>query len=1325
MGRESNESINSKKILLEPLREFREALESEITASKKKASSSAVPLINGKRIAQNANQFQYVFTIESILNTPDGSPAELIIQGRAPIEITIVQLEEVRIILSTSMDLGDFIPFARLQSNLSILLKKLISRIEDNSQNDNVIGMRMLGLLPIDKVCESNNLSGLDDLNLNQKKAVVSAIERNMTFIWGPPGTGKTKTIGKIINELYKRNRTVLLVSHTNIAVDQALMKVAKSVDTNDLENGYILRLGTPSNPELTDNYPEVMMGYQRSHRAKELEIQLDNKTHNVDAIQGDIDKLYRQIAEYKWYCGYSTIRDDLCIILESYKEDNLEQSKLFEIINKLILEKDLLPNINAIKEYLSLKDRFLKNEEKIKKARHKKDLLINKLNELKNELNEVNTMLALCDRYSKIKKELSKKVSLSSLHQILLRLESGIDAIQTDIETKTAELSRRESLLVMAKQTNKISRALRGIPSPEQLAIDISNTRKMLINLNIMLKEKNLDYGKQFSLYQEIDNLHQELKTISLKDTDRSNVEVKYFVLMGKIEEISQQNETNANKILHLNELSNELIEQMNRTEMQFSNDSQNALNEFVTIEESIIGYRKQHSKLKERITLHEDALNTYFKQTSPSPFLNNFNYNDYNYDEQFELLERLYNSFGQTLKNFNFDQVEDNIQLLKDIEVELRVEIAEIKKKLAEIEKEIIAQAKIVGTTLTKAYLSDEIQSRKFDTIVLDEASMAPIPTLWVATLLAENNAVIVGDFKQLPPIVLSDEEIAKKWIGNDIFERSGVKAKYELGCPPDYFIILNEQYRMEREIAEIANRYYDGKLLSPPSMERNLERLEFDSWCNDSLLSESPVVLVDTESLNAWVTSVTRGNQSSRLNFLSATLSVNLAERLISNYSLNETKSEKTSKILIVSPYRPHTKLIDHLLKDIKIEDQLIRAGTIHSFQGAEADIVIFDLVVDEPHFRVNLFMNTNEITEQMRRLFNVAITRAKFKLLILGDFKYCLSKGKNSELGELLSNLIYNQRFPRIDATQIAPTLHEQSLKAQKILVGGKIEKSEERFVVTQESFYDYLSPDLENANDEIVIYSPFMTKDRLSYLLPQLQVAVNRGVKIFIITKSLQERNKSELSTYRELEEHISKIGIVLIHKMRMHEKLVFVDNDIVWTGSLNPLSFSSTQEIMERRQSKEVQKDYKEVLRLSELTNYINKQESKCPICGSEVIAAEGKDAPFYWRCVNDNCFTRGIDQQYPMNGELTCASCGGALNFGYWGEVPSWRCTKNKRHHMTLYRAHLKLPNMVNKVPQRDLKKVSNYLDETYPEKSKTKSMQNITGQISLFEDF
>jgi superfamily I DNA and/or RNA helicase len=87
---------------------------------------------------------------------------------------------------------------------------------------------------------------------------------------------------------------------------------------------------------------------------------------------------------------------------------------------------------------------------------------------------------------------------------------------------------------------------------------------------------------------------------------------------------------------------------------------------------------------------------------------------------------------------------------------------EVFHIDERLAKVERDIISNASIVGATLTKTYLSDDIQARKFDTVILDEASMAPIPALWAAALLSKNSLVIVGDFRQLPPIVLSKNEL-----------------------------------------------------------------------------------------------------------------------------------------------------------------------------------------------------------------------------------------------------------------------------------------------------------------------------------------------------------------------------------------------------------------------------------------------------------------------------------------------------------------------------------------------------------------------------------
>ncbi len=131
--------------------------------------------------------------------------------------------------------------------------------------------------------------------------------------------------------------------------------------------------------------------------------------------------------------------------------------------------------------------------------------------------------------------------------------------------------------------------------------------------------------------------------------------------------------------------------------------------------------------------------------------------------------------------------------------------------------------------------------------------------------------------------------------------------------------------------------------------------------------------PVLLVDTGSLDAWVTSVPRGDRASRLNFLSATVCVDIAEGLLR--SGVEPPAGGGHRVLIVCPYRAHAKLLGWLLQERGLTDR-VNAGTAHSFQGTEADAVIFDLVNDEPHWKVAMF-NPKRDSEVMP-ILNVALT-----------------------------------------------------------------------------------------------------------------------------------------------------------------------------------------------------------------------------------------------------------------------------------------------------------------------------------------------------------
>lgn len=447
----------------------------------------------------------------------------------------------------------------------------------------------------------------------------------------------------------------------------------------------------------------------------------------------------------------------------------------------------------------------------------------------------------------------------------------------------------------------------------------------------------------------------------------------------------------------------------------------------------------------------------------------------------------------------------------------------------------------------------------------------------------------------------------------------------------------------------------------------------------------VSFTRVLLVDTESTHAWVTTVAKGGSASRLNFLSASVCVDLAEKLF-RQSFSQQSTVRPRKILIICPYAPHAKLLRMLIEHQGLNGY-VEAGTIHSFQGSEADVVIFDLVNDEPHWKVNLFNPAEDIDN--RRLINVAITRAKHRLFVVGDFNYCEKLSRKAFLGRSLIPFL-RTHFPMVNALDVIPSgLAGRAVAFQQHIVGGQIEPASKRLVVTQSDFYQLFCTDLTNAKQRVVIYSPFITQDRLGVLEPHIKAAVERGVAVTVVTKPHMERG-SDQRTYRFLEQTLADWGITVIHKLRMHEKLVFIDDSLLWSGSLNPLSFSNTQEIMERRDSPEIVKDYSEKLLTGDLLRSCEAGELRCPVCGSEMIAAEGKDVAIFLRCVVDGCFSKDIDKPMPQNGVLTCANCGGAVKLGEWGDKYVWRCSQNPRHHMNIHRHHLKLPKMLDLVPKR-----------------------------------
>ena len=103
------------------------------------------------------------------------------------------------------------------------------------------------------------------------------------------------------------------------------------------------------------------------------------------------------------------------------------------------------------------------------------------------------------------------------------------------------------------------------------------------------------------------------------------------------------------------------------------------------------------------------------------------------------------------------------------------------------------------------------------------------------------------------------------------------------------------------------------------------------------------------------------------------------------------------------------------------------------------------------------------------------------------------------------------------------------LAARSAKAQSKVLGDEAEPEFDRIIVTQDQFYPYLRSDISRARERVVIYSAFLTVDRITILEPSIRAAYERGVMIYVVTKSLQDRNKRDVAKYPDEALELRKI----------------------------------------------------------------------------------------------------------------------------------------------------------------------------------------------------
>lgn len=240
--------------------EYKRAITSEVVYLKS-TGGKRQRIFDGKRIEFKNGRYVYTFEADDELKYPEGTQIS-IWQGQASIPGHIVGCEDFTIILASSADLGADVPALEFSAEPWRLLNALIERLDDMRNNPSEIVKALIcdGQKSID--------NGNSRITRGQQEAVKMSKNQPITFVWGPPGTGKTQTLAKIALAHIEQGSRVLMLSYSNVSVDGAIMRVYKM--SSHTEPGLLVRYGYARRKDLLEH--EYLTSYNLAiHNHPEL----------------------------------------------------------------------------------------------------------------------------------------------------------------------------------------------------------------------------------------------------------------------------------------------------------------------------------------------------------------------------------------------------------------------------------------------------------------------------------------------------------------------------------------------------------------------------------------------------------------------------------------------------------------------------------------------------------------------------------------------------------------------------------------------------------------------------------------------------------------------------------------------------------------------------------------------------------------------------------------------------------------------------------------------------------------------------------------------
>jgi hypothetical protein len=538
---------------------------------------------------------------------------------------------------------------------------------------------------------------------------------------------------------------------------------------------------------------------------------------------------------------------------------------------------------------------------------------------------------------------------------------------------------------------------------------------------------------------------------------------------------------------------------------------------------------------------------------------------------------------------------------------------ELREIESKISELRTSIMREAKILGATCTKTYLAVK-EIGQVDMVIIDEASMVLLPMAWFVAGLAKDRAIVCGDFRQIPPIVQTSQQAVHDILGHDVFSAAGLDSP---STGDARLVMLDTQYRMDKAICElISEPMYGGLLKTAVKKEGNRPAQKPPQPYDGTLTIVDTSDLWPFESVNAFF---------SRFNVMHALLARNIAWHF---HKQGYIQAEVD--LAVCSPYAAQSKLISKLL-DGEGLGKLVQVGTVHSFQGDERNAIVLELPEGHGGARMlGQFLQGVPPKHVGARLINVAVSRAKSHLIVLANMTYLdrLLPSASLRRGILYDMQQMGRVIPSGELLALRPI--ESDLRGLFDRVPLDLD-AQTMGIFNQSTFDAAVESDLANAKESIVIFSGFVTPRRVAKLGDLLRTKTAAGVKVRCVTRPPHLNGTMDPARSRNALDALERINCVVDCRARIHEKIVLIDKQVVWHGSLNVLSHTHlTDESMTRvfnaglAEALAANMSKRRTSADKALQSIGDAENPRCGDCDARTVYSEGRFGPYFY--CEDRC---------------------------------------------------------------------------------------------------